>query len=170
MWWLVGRRLSYEAFLVGRSLRSSPFWLNGIYSDDSPDDCDQPSRGLLVRLGEVRPAPAQLGEGGPARRIFTTPASSSTTGPGTSPTSKPVRSRSTGRTSCVMRTADSGHYGRVGKGSDGWGSPLDADVTVPLGCSPPNRARPSRSVIQVVAEATAAPAPECRGGAVAPEL
>ncbi len=61
MWWLVGRRLSYEAFLVGRSLRSSPFWLNGIYSDDSPDDCDQPSRGLLVRLGEVRPAPRSIG-------------------------------------------------------------------------------------------------------------
>lgn len=61
MWWLVGWRLSYEAFRVGRSLRSSPFRFTGIYSGDSADDCDQPSRGVLVRLGEVRPATRSMG-------------------------------------------------------------------------------------------------------------
>lgn len=71
---------------------------------------------------------------------------------------------------CFLCHAGSGQYGRVGQGSDGWGSPRDTDVTEPLACSPPNRARPPPSGIQVVAEATAVPAPECGGGAVAPEL
>ncbi|SFY45320.1 hypothetical protein SAMN02787144_10697 [Streptomyces atratus] len=79
---------------------------------------------------------------------------------------------STGGTTCVVRTAVSGQATvRVGQGSDGWGSPRDTDVTVPLDCTPPNRARPPRSGIRVVAaEATAVPAPEGGGGAVAPEL
>jgi hypothetical protein len=72
----------------------------------------------------------------------------------------------------LLCRADSGQATvRVGQGSDGWGSPRDTDVTVPLDCTPPNRARPPRSGIRVVAaEATAVPAPEGGGGAVAPEL
>lgn len=56
-------------------------------------------------------------------------------------------------------------------GSRRLGQPADTDVTVPLDCKPPNRARPPRSGIRVVAaEATAVSAPESGGCAVAPEL
>lgn len=169
MWRLVGRRLSYEEFRADRSLEVARFSSTGSTRANYPDDCDRPSRSVLVRLGEVRPAPRSI-----ERRWTRAPYLHDTSElkyhwarhiSDVEARAVPIHG------AYFLCHADSGQCGRVGQGSVGSGSPRDTDVTVPLDCSPPNRARLPRSGIQVVAaEATGVPAPECGGGAVAPEL